>query len=145
MAVEWKDEYSVGVSEIDAQHKRLFVVINKIDELAKTKKGKLLIYFKDILALIDELGDYAVTHFYDEEMAMEECGCPEYEEHKMKHEVFSDEIGHIRDNLENDPKFKEDETKLNELIVKLSGFLVTWLTNHILIVDMQYKDKVKKL
>ena len=145
MTLEWKEEYSVGVSEIDAQHKRLFELVNKIDEIATDRKGKLVIYYKDILRIIDELGDYAVTHFYDEEMAMEECGCPDYEEHKMKHELFSDEVSNIRDNLVNDENFRTDENRLAELLSRLSNFLGNWLTNHILVVDMKYKDRVRKV
>ena len=145
MSLEWKAEFSVGVSEIDAQHKRLFAIINQMDDIAKSKKGKLLLYYRDLVKLLDELGDYAVTHFYDEEMAMEECGCPDFEAHKMKHEVFSDEMANIKENLVSDPKFKENEEKLAEVVDKLNKFLGTWLTKHILIEDMKYKNKIKKV
>jgi len=78
-------------------------------------------------------------------MAMEECGCPDYEEHKMKHELFSDEVSNIRDNLVNDENFRTDENRLAELLSRLSNFLGNWLTNHILVVDMKYKDRVRKV
>jgi len=145
MATKWEDKFSVGVSEIDAQHKRLFSLVDNIEQLSTKHKGELIKNFKEIVKVIDELGDYSVTHFYSEEMAMDECKCPEAEDHKKKHEVFVDEINNIRENLTENKLFQTDESKLEELVNRLYTFLTKWLTSHILVVDMKYKGKIREL
>lgn len=145
MAVAWDDKFSVGSSDIDAQHKRLFQLTNKLETLLNENKGNLLPQYNQILRIIDELGDYSAIHFYSEELAMEECNCPDLDDHKAKHQSFAEEVHNLKENLSSDILFKKDEKKLTELLERLFNFLSKWLTGHILVVDMQYKGKIKGL
>ena len=48
--IEWNDKYSVNISLIDEQHKKLFEIINKA--IIATKHSKVT---KDVLGILDEI------------------------------------------------------------------------------------------
>mgnify|MGYP000867218199 FL=1 len=62
--VEWKSEFSLGISEIDEQHKKILAIINKLYDLFSNKEHQDI---AEIERIIKELADYAVYHFQTEE------------------------------------------------------------------------------
>jgi len=124
--IKWVDTYSVGVEEIDSQHKRIVKILNELYSAMSVGKGR------DILErILGELTDYAVQHFYIEEKKMMVNGYPEYKDHKKKHGDFVDRI----------QDFKNQYTKGNSKItIELVNFLKDWLVNHITTVDKQLGD-----
>ena len=63
--VKWKDEYLIGVPEIDEQHKRLFEIAEKAYDVLQD--DYIIDKYDGIVQIIDELKDYAVYHFRSEE------------------------------------------------------------------------------
>jgi hemerythrin len=43
MAIIWKNDFSVGIPEMDHQHQRLVTMINQLDEAMGKGKGKEVI------------------------------------------------------------------------------------------------------
>ena len=83
---EWREEYSVGVEDIDKEHQRLFQIINKLFAFREEEKDSQWLgqegikYFKG----------HAMKHFADEESYMESIGHPElertdYSQESMEH------------------------------------------------------------
>ena len=73
----WNESYSVGRSDIDAQHQQLFSLANTLpDELdAQTWRRVIM-----------ELYKYTRIHFSAEEQMMREIGYPRQAQHSALHE-----------------------------------------------------------
>lgn len=122
--VKWIEDYEVGISEIDDQHKMLFDIINEVIDF---KNGDHL--KEDLFEVIKKLLDYAQFHFQTEEDYMKETGYPDLEAHKEQHKVFSEKI----------VMFDIEAQFTDELIVSdLLTYLVKWFLNHIMKIDKKY-------
>jgi len=117
MQIEWKTDYSVGIKKFDAQHKRLFEMINDLHKGVVERRDRETME-KVLVGLID----YTFTHFGSEELAMQEYAYPDYEEHLAEHKRLAASVnGYVAD-----MKSGKDLRALN-----LGGFLYNWLTDHI--------------
>ena len=121
----FSDEYKTGIELIDNEHKKLFEIMGRVDALIHNED--LYDRFDEILNLIDELKDYTVFHFSDEEKLMEEKGYPALEAQKKAHRGFVDKLEEI--NL--DEVDENQEAYLSDLL----EYLLHWLTGHILGMD----------
>ncbi len=122
--VEWSDELSVGIEEIDAQHKVLVDLVNEMHEAIAQRHGSDVV--KDIL---DKLVDYTRTHFVVEESLMRILNYPDYEPHKEQHEELMQHVHDLQD------KVASGKTAIG---FELLHFLKVWLTKHIMETDRQY-------
>jgi hemerythrin len=84
---EWYDEYSIGVDEVDVQHKRFLNLIKKTYELA----GQTIEH-KEVFNLLDELMRYAQFHFGSEELLMQTYSYPKYVEQRDEHVRLTKEL-----------------------------------------------------
>lgn len=119
MAITWKEDLSIGVDQIDNQHKELIGRIDGLFEACNKGKGK-----EEVLKVIDYLGDYVVTHFSDEEGLQKKYRYPGYNSHKLLHTQFIKDFGTLKDSLN-----KDGVTPI--LIIKMNKLLIDWLLNHI--------------
>lgn len=129
---EWKDEYSCNIKEVDDQHKKLFSLISELYDYVNADSAHD--YYDEIIHVINELRDYTVYHFDNEEKLMEKY---EYDSfslkiHKNQHKMFVKKISSI----------KPDDIDLNQkkVIIDLIYFIADWIENHILKVDTLYKS-----
>lgn len=123
--INWKNEFSVGVAELDAQHKKLLAMINRL--IADQKE---LTDPKMIAELLMEMTDYAEVHFRAEEHLMTEYGYESKDQHTVAHQDFIDKTRSF---------LSAGEVGPNILSTALLDFLGKWLINHILTEDMKYK------
>ena len=65
--LEWEEKYSVGVLEIDTQHKKLFATINELIDIIGGHFEQLAIN-----KVVSELLDYKKFHFATEEKYFKE-------------------------------------------------------------------------
>ncbi|MCU7892877.1 MAG: bacteriohemerythrin [Candidatus Thiodiazotropha sp. (ex Ustalcina ferruginea)] len=114
--VEWSDALSVGIEEIDEQHKMLVDLVNKMHEAIHQRHGSDVV--KGIPA---DLAEYTHIHFAVEESLMRILNYPGYEHHK--------ELLHSVSDLQE--KVASGKTAIG---FELMPFLKTWLTKE----DMQY-------
>lgn len=125
--LEWEEKYSVGVKEIDDQHKKLFEVINELLDLIKTGNTNQAHPEK----VIESILDYKTKHFDTEEKYFKEFNYEGAEEHKAKHKEFNDKMTSLRQKHPvSTPAFAFD----------LIDFLEDWLLNHLLDMDQKYKE-----
>ncbi len=119
----WKDQYKIGVKEIDEQHEELFNRLNtflkivKNDQPLEEKMDKI----EETFAFMEE---YVDVHFTAEEAIQKKVGYPGYEAHHKIHEKFEKDILDFKKEFEQD-KYNED------LIMAFSGRVLTWLINHV--------------
>lgn len=122
--LEWDDKYSVGVIEIDNQHKRMFAVINDLLEAIETNTPA------DHLGhIIDELIKYKKFHFATEENYFKEFNYEGTEEHVTKHHEFNEKLEAMR---------KKHPELTIEFAFDLVDFLEDWLINHLMTLDQAY-------
>jgi hemerythrin len=123
--VVWGDAYSVGLPNIDEQHKKLVVMINDLFQACKEEGASKTAAFARAFS---KAADYTQTHFREEEEFLENAGYPDLPAHKVEHKAFVDEI------WAQFGKFKEGNTTP----LGLPRFLKSWLLNHIAIKDKKY-------
>jgi len=63
--LEWKESYSVHIRKIDAQHKKIVEIINRLFPLSPDKAEE-----KQLEGIFDDLRKYIQEHFRDEEELM---------------------------------------------------------------------------
>jgi hemerythrin len=122
--IEWTDALSVGIDEIDTQHKMLVSIINEMHEAIHERHGSGVV--RDVLA---KLADYTKIHFAVEESLMRILGYPGYEGHKAQHQEL------IQNVLDLQHKVDSGHTAIG---FELMHFLKVWLTRHIMESDQQY-------
>ncbi len=125
MAVfQWNEKLSVGVQKFDDQHKRLVQMVNELQEAMLASKGR-----EASKKVLDQLVQYTVTHFKDEESAMAAAKFPGLAQHKIEHEKLCNQVL--------DYKKRVDGGDLS-VTVELLKFLRGWLVDHITKTDMAY-------
>lgn len=122
--VEWTDELSVQIEEIDEQHKILVGLINQLYESIIVQNSTI-----EVDRVLDELVQYTIIHFAVEESLMRIFHYPNHDEHKHHHEALTKQVIDIQNKVKN---------KEAEVSMELLNFLRSWLTNHIMIEDKQY-------
>lgn len=122
--IKWTDSFSVNVTEIDMQHKKLVEMINKLYDAMKVGKSR------DVMGeTLNDLISYTATHFKTEEKYFDLYKYPEKETHKAEHEKFVETV----------TKFKTDFDAGNATIsIEVMNFLREWLTKHINGSDKKY-------
>lgn len=119
----WTDSLSIGVTEIDDQHKELFKRIDAFNAALHTEKSK-----EETLKVLDFLSQYVVTHFRNEEAIQRRYNYPRYAEHHQIHEDFIKTVGEITEDIR-----KGGVTNIASSVVAMT--LANWLVNHISIQD----------
>ncbi len=123
--INWKNEFSVGVQEMDDQHKKLIGMINRLIEEQHTLTDP-----KTIAELLTDMTDYAQIHFRAEEYLMAEYGYDRKSQQEEQHKAFIDKTISF---------YSVSDLGPNILSEALLDYLSIWLVNHILKEDMKYK------
>ena len=77
-----------GITEIDEEHRKLFELIASTDAALKETENPV----EHALLLINELKQYAITHFAHEESYMERIHDPELSHQKKEHAAFIEKV-----------------------------------------------------
>lgn len=123
MKIEWQDYLSVGVEDIDRQHKLLIDKYNDFFEaFSEGRAGE------EVIRLLGFLEEYVVTHFADEERLQRQIGFPDYEKHRLQHEELFRKVAEIKERLGGEPP--------DPSLISSTGLLLTgWLIEHISVMD----------
>lgn len=122
--ITWTNEISVGIEEIDEQHKVLIGLLNAINEAVQERRSSMV-----TAEIITQLIDYTRIHFAVEESLMRILGYQEYEAHKVQHGILIESLADLA------RKFAAGKVTVG---FELQNFLKTWLTKHILANDKKY-------
>ena len=126
-AIEWSSAMSVGVKEIDEQHKYFVGIINELYESIVTRKTE-----GTIDSIVGKLVDYAGVHFETEEKYFDLCHYENSEEHKNEHKKLFAKVEAFSKN-------KDNNSQAGELL----EFLEDWLIDHFENQDKKYKKCFK--
>jgi hemerythrin-like metal-binding protein len=123
--IEWISALSVGVDEIDDQHKELIGRINQLAIAKEHKRGREV-----TAAVLAGLQAYIVEHFGLEERYFREFGYADQKSHVAEHEIFKRKVADFAQ------AYSKDEAALSDEIL---DFLKSWLTKHISFTDRKYR------
>lgn len=127
MTLVWKDEYSVGNAELDAQHRKLMEICNRAQaSLAQSDAG-------DLHLILNELAEYAKYHFRTEERLLEECGCPLLDGQRAGHMAYEEQLVEL---------MLEATSSLPDKAA-IHRHVYDWWIHHILGSDRQYAPYLK--
>ncbi len=119
----WSDKLSVGIEEIDAQHRVLVDLLNELYRAIKERQGS-----EAALEILGRLVEYTRIHFAVEESLMRVLGYHDYEEHKKHHSMLIEQVNDLHERVRGG----------QHVTFELLHFLRTWLTRHIMEEDREY-------
>jgi hemerythrin len=114
--MQWREEYSVGVAEIDDQHRDLVDCIAQLRQSISAKQRWSVVH-----AVLVRLADYVRIHFAVEESLMRITRYPGIEQHLEEHRWFRASL--------DDLKRKTLSMNISE---DMTAFLADWLGSHIM-------------
>lgn len=124
---EMKQEYFIGIDQIDQEHTHLFEIAEQLYQLCQNEY--LFDKFDEIVAVLDELKEYTHFHFNHEEEYMVSIGYKKLFTQKVQHNAFCEKLDAI--NLE------EVDDNQQKTIEDLLKFVTDWLIHHILETDKE--------
>lgn len=127
--VIWTDALSVGILEVDEQHKKLLNLLNKASDQiqAGQPQGHLISTIKEIL-------NFTLIHFATEEKMFKVCRYAQTKAHVAEHQKL----------IHKGNEFLHEFTH-NKLVFTDSTmtFFSDWIVNHIMHEDMAYSKPLK--
>ena len=119
------DEFRTQIPLVDKEHETLFNLVRQTYELVHDEFR--VDKFDDIIEIIEELRDYTIKHFADEESYMKSINYDGLAEQVAAHTAFVEKLNNI--------DFDEIDRDQEDALDKLIKFLLNWLVQHILKVD----------
>ena len=120
--LEWKDEYSTGIEDVDDEHRDLIDIVNRLYDLMLAQDSKLT-----VPAFFDGLIKGVSAHFALEERIMDESGYPESARHREDHARLLDELRELKEAFA-----RAEEVDSIELAMRLEP----WFSRHLIIHDL---------
>lgn len=124
--IQWSNNFSVGVKKYDDAHKDL------IDQMNRLHAGMKLGLGNQVLGnILNDLINYTLTHFKDEEHEMKRRSYPikDYDAHVEQHRILAAQVGEVQ------RKFRAGQ---GGLTLDIMSFLKKWLAEHIIDMDKKY-------
>jgi hemerythrin len=122
--LSWRDDYRIGIKDVDTEHKFLFDLINAVHDSHTSAHDR-----KDVLTALTRLVAYAERHFTREEAMMAAQTYPKLDHHRQLHEHLYSSIFDLNEKLQSGARHVDAE---------VLRFLKNWLVDHILHEDMDF-------
>ena len=122
--LKWNENLSVGIEEIDNQHKLLIGYINELQQGLQNHEDR-----ENLGKIIKKLAVYATIHFAKEEELFDRYSYYDSKKHKKAHLKFELKISEFEDH------FQRQKANLS---IEIIDFLSDWLKSHILLSDKKY-------
>ena len=135
MTIEWQDNMSIDGGVIDADHKALIVLVNKVRGLRSQIDPSVM------PALLKELTAYVEEHFARESAILADIHYPHKSEHEAKHDKLVEYASDMAKKLSK-PLTRDSRV---ELLEDLDRTLSSWLMNHILVDDMAFASRLMSI
>jgi hemerythrin len=120
----WNVDLSVGVAEIDEEHRELQFLIQRL-QLAMSQDNSS----NEILLILTSLADHALTHFSTEESHFLETDYPKADFHAQEHRRFERKINQFK---------RAYEAGNTQIADQIFSHLCDWLAKHIEGTDKEF-------
>ncbi|MBF0383710.1 MAG: bacteriohemerythrin, partial [Magnetococcales bacterium] len=129
--VEMDQSMLVGYKAIDDDHRRLFELVNRLNESIVRGHDN-----NSIMEILNQLVEYTGWHFRHEDRLMQTSDYPHYNQHKQAHNSLVDQVVKIQNDI------KQNDADISS---ELMLFLLDWLNTHIHNEDKQLADYLNSL
>ncbi len=118
MSLQWTSALSVGVPDIDEQHRELFRRVDcLLDAMIASDRA-------EGLRLVDFLREYVILHFDAEEELMRRAGYPGLADHALEHRAFAGSVEALAREF-------DARGATAALVLRLEQDLCGWLRDHV--------------
>lgn len=125
--IAWSDYLSVGVVEMDEEHRRFITRVNDLNQAVIEAEGKAT-----VVSLMESMLMEATHHFSHEQELLAHWNYPDVDAHSATHAVLASEFDRV---------MKEIEATDISFVWALKGLrLKQLLVDHLLKEDMKYRD-----
>jgi len=124
----WEERYSVGVPQLDEEHKTILALINTI-ALNRDQPG----WQANLVEILNQLTNYAIGHCEREEAMLKEVGYPDLQGQQREHLAFRQRLAVFTMDM-------DDPEQQRRILNMLLSFLKEWWLEHILVSDMKYRS-----
>jgi hemerythrin len=123
VALQWSSTLSLGVADLDAQHRELFERVDRLlDAMLRGDRS-------EAATLASFLREHVVLHFAAEERLMREHRYPDTAAHAAEHAAFAGSM------LELDATMRQRGASA-ELVLRLEREVVAWIRDHVYVADV---------
>jgi hemerythrin len=126
----WDDSFDIQVEVIDAQHRRLVELMNRLIAMQDQTTSD-----DEIADILGAMTNYLGYHFETEEQMMIDHGYPELESHREEHQTFVTQTAYFI------ATYRQSGVSLKKDILL---FLKEWLVEHILQTDAAFGAFLKE-
>jgi len=124
--MEWSEDFETGLADIDAQHRMIFALAQRVDELEE--RGDV----EALKVAVAEAFRFAHAHFACEEQLMREYDYAGIAQHRAEHASLLQEIATLIERQDKSPR---------EIIL----FTCKWLMSHSLLEDRNLAQHILKI
>ena len=128
--IEWNDSLSIGIDDIDKQHKELTRRFNKFSDAVSQRYTKEALY--EFLLFLKA---YAMTHFETEENLMKSVNYPEYDKHIAMHKEFLGKHFWMHEG------FRLGDYGVSQ---EVADFIEHWIVGHVSVEDKKIGEYMAK-
>lgn len=122
--IEWNNSFLLGMKQFDEDHQHLVRLLNTTyDSFIHNEPHT------NLSMVIEELVNYAIYHFAEEEYLMKETCYPDLEMQSYQHDIFTKRVVAFQANHQKGTAV---------LTLELLTFLKDWLSGHILSCDKEF-------
>jgi len=122
--LSWHERYRLGDADIDAQHQKLFELVNHFDDVIKMGMAA------ELGLILEDLVTFTILHFRFEEELLQRIGFPQKADHQKQHGELLEQVQELRSQMK-----AGGHVDARSIV----WFLADWLTNHIVREDLAYK------
>jgi hemerythrin len=132
--LQWRTEYSIGIPEIDKQHKEIMVLINDLLKLCKedNNNGNR----ESFTGLVLVIMEHFQKHFEAEENLMMERNYPRYGKHKERHDKLLEDMRKITERI------VTEERRMS--LINMVIYLREWFVENIYGMDKEMGEYLTK-
>jgi hemerythrin-like metal-binding protein len=121
--IDWNDDLSIGIQEIDDDHKNVIKNYNEFFAACFSSMGPTV-----VIVTLEKLVEYTKYHFQREEDFMEKESYPGLAEQRHEHTELIRTVENIQQKALSNP----DHEISNDVMVLINS----WIRNHILVLDL---------
>jgi hemerythrin len=122
----WRDDWCLGIAEIDQQHLHLVELLNQVADLVKTDDSESSDDAEAMRSVL-QLQEETRQHFRDEEAFMRTHEYPYVTRHHREHALLQAELRDL---------IREIEEGKRRLDIQTLTSLKYWLIDHVIVSDM---------
>jgi hemerythrin len=124
--INWEENFSVGVREIDEQHQKMIGILNELYKMVENNNYSA----EETGKILQELADYEDYHFSTEEKYFKQFRYDKTVEHVQLHDDYRKRVAEFKKQYNSEPS--------NNILSDLSVFLNGWWIWHINNTDKEY-------